>query len=397
MSQSPVVQSPVVQSPAAESPAARRPSPSGPMTSAAPASAPTVRPVPPSPRRDDAARGGTAAGTPGRATTGPDGASRTTGMPSWAAEPGRPAPSSPDVTQRVSGVAPAESAWGAAAAPAASAPAVPATPARAPQPSVRPVRSAPPAGRSTPAPAVRRVLERPAPESAPEPAPVRNAAEVPVGGRAAARLERQAAEAARKKSGRRGGPPARPEPPAQAGPGRDDEPAKRSRVPRRALQGLIALVVIAVGLLGFWSFNAPGAQETSAQSPATSTAPAPTSAAAPVQESVAPSAEVTPTPVGPVRAPIIVLNSTSINGLASDIGDQFTGGGWEVASTGPSPVKDVATTTVYFTEGDPVQQQAAAQLVEQFPDVSGPVPRYFNLPGVDAPGLVVVATGNWQP
>jgi hypothetical protein len=43
-----------------------------------------------------------------------------------------------------------------------------------------------------------------------------------------------------------------------------------------------------------------------------------------------------------------------------------------------------------------VQQQAAAQLVEQFPDVSGPVPRYFELDEA-APGLVVVATGNWRP
>jgi hypothetical protein len=60
-------------------------------------------------------------------------------------------------------------------------------------------------------------------------------------------------------------------------------------------------------------------------------------------------------------------------------------------------VKDVATTTVYFTEGNSVQQQAAAQLVEQFPDVSGPVPRYFDLPDQPTPGLVVVATGNWKP
>jgi hypothetical protein len=319
-------------------------------------------------------------------------------MPSWAAEPGRPAPSSPDVTQRVSGVAPAESAWGTAAATVASAPAGQATPARAPQPAARPVRSAAPA---VPA-AVRSIPGRPAPAPAPEPEPapepVRNAAEVPVGGRAAARLERQAAEAARKKAGRRSGPPARPETPAQAGPGReDDDPETRSRMPRRALQGLVALVVIAVGVLGFWSFNTPGTQETSAQSPATTTAPAPTSAAAPVPESVAPSAEVTPTPVGPVRAPITVLNSTGINGLAGDIGDQFTGAGWEVTSTGPSPVKDVATTTVYFTTGDTVQQQAATQLIEQFPDISGPVPRYFELPDQPAPGLVVVATGNWQP
>jgi hypothetical protein len=163
------------------------------------------------------------------------------------------------------------------------------------------------------------------------------------------------------------------------------------------VQGLVATVVVAVAVLGFWSFTSPGTQETSAQSPATSNAPAPSSAAPPVQESVAPSVEVTPTPVGPVRAPITVVNSTSIAGLAADVGDQFSAGGWDVSGTGKSPVEDVATTTVYFTEGDTVQQQAAAQLVEQFPDVSGPAQRYFELPGQPAPGLVVVVTGNWRP
>jgi hypothetical protein len=235
-------------------------------------------------------------------------------------------------------------------------------------------------------------------QPAAEPTPARRAAEVPVGGRAAARLERQAAEAARKKGGRTSGPPVRSET-GQTGPGRDAAPAAAPRtVPRRALQGLIALVVIAVGVLGFWSFASPATQEISAGTPVTSSAPSSSSAApAVVEETVAPSAEVTPTPVGPVRAPITVLNSTNINGLAGDIGDRFAAGGWEVTGTGKSPVADVATTTVYFTEGDSVQQQAAAQLVEQFPDVSGPVPRYFELAGEPAPGLVVVATGNWRP
>nr|WP_246406377.1 LytR C-terminal domain-containing protein [Modestobacter versicolor] len=319
-------------------------------------------------------------------------------MPSWASEPGPPTPPPHDVTQRVSSAAPADSPWGQPAAQAA----VAAAPARSPQTPARPSRTAPPApplasGR----PAPRLAPEDPAPEPAAEPERSRRAIDVPVGGRAAARLERQAAEAARKKSGRKVGPPDRPAGPALGGPGRDDErrpdPADGPRrFPRRAVQGLVAFVVVAVGVLGFWSFASPEAEETSAQSPVTSTAPAPSGEALPVQESVAPTAELTPAPVGPVRAPITVLNSTSINGLAGDIGDAFTGGGWEVTRTGESPVQDVATTTVYFTEGDSVQQQAAAQLVEQFPDVSGPVPRYFEV-DQDVPGLVVVATGNWRP
>ena len=168
-------------------------------------------------------------------------------------------------------------------------------------------------------------------------------------------------------------------------------------MPGRFVQGVVAVVVIAVGVLGFWSFTSPEASETSAQTPVPSSASASSAAPAPAQESVTPSAEVTAVPVGPVRVPVTVLNSTSINGLAADIGDQFVTGGWEVAATSASPVSDVATTTVYYTEGDTQQQQAAAQLVEQFPDVHGPVARYFDLPDQPDPGLVVVATGNWRP
>jgi hypothetical protein len=242
---------------------------------------------------------------------------------------------------------------------------------------------------------------RPVVEQAPaEPAPARKRSDIPVGGRAAARLERQASEAARKKSGKRAGPVADVAP---GSPGRDAAaPAEADtggrRAPRRVVQGLVAVVVVAVGLLGFWSFQSPGTDETSAQSPVSSSAPATTEPTAPVQETAAPTAEVTPpAPVGPVRAPITVLNSTGINGLAGDLGDAFTGGGWEVTATAESPVQDVATTTVYYTEGDAVQQQAAQQLIDQFPDVYGPVARYFDVPDQPTPGLVVVATGNWRP
>ena len=384
--------------PAVPRPAAS-PAVSGPMTAAAPmtpaapmtAAAPLAgRLQPPALRRDDVT--GPAAGRP----AGPDGAPATTGMPSWAAEPGPATPAPHDMTQRVSLAAPAESPWGSAAAPHAAA-------VEAPRPApARPVRSGPASAPPPARPAAGRTApEQTDPEPVDEPeAPRRNRAEIPVGGRAAARLERVAAEAARKKSGgRRPGPAARPEAAAPpSGPGRDADPdTGPRRLPRRLVQGLVAFVVVAVGVLGFWSFTSPEAKETSAETPVTS-APASTPAAVAPVESVAPTAEVTPpAPVGPVRAPITVLNSTKITGLAADIGDQFTAGGWEVAGTDASPVTDVATTTVYFTEGDTVQQQAATQLVEQFPDVTGPVARYFDVPGQPTPGIVVVATGNWRP
>ncbi|CCH86229.1 protein of unknown function [Modestobacter italicus] len=378
-------------------PAAAGPQPSGPMTAAASPAVAAGRPTPQPSRRGDAvptSPGARAAGAPAR-----DVAPRTTGMPSWAAEPGPPTPPPYDVTQRVSGQAPAESPWGQSPAAPVAARAVqtPSTvppagrPARAAQAPARPPAPAvPPPGRGAATPPV-----LPEPDAA---EPVRRRADVPVGGRAAARLERQAAEAARKKSGKRSGPPTGPGIPAQSGPGRGSEPeAAPRRSSTRLVQGLVATVVVAVGVLGFWSFTSPGTTETAAQTPVTSDAPASSAPVLPSTETAAPTAEVAPTPVGPVFAPITVLNSTRINGLAGDVGDAFSAAGWEVIGTGESPVQDVATTTVYYTEGDTVQQQAATQLAEQFPDVTGPVARYFDVPDEPAPGLVVVATGNWQP
>jgi hypothetical protein len=107
--------------------------------------------------------------------------------------------------------------------------------------------------------------------------------------------------------------------------------------------------------------------------------------------------EVPAVPAAPARAPVTVLNSTQISGLAGDIAAQFAAGGWVTREPVTGEAADVAITTVYYTEGAPEQEAAAAELVAQFPDLSGPAPRFFEVPGVPDPGLVVVATGNWRP
>ncbi len=308
--------------------------------------------------------------------------------------PARPAAAQPpqDATQRVA-PAPADSGpTRAATRPPASG----SQPTRGPQ---TPARPEPPAALTTVAP------ERPADppvDRAPEAVrgPASGPVGGPVGGRAAVRAERQAAEAARKKAGKRAPSGAQ----ASTGASRVTQPAEDQRpgAPRRAVQGLLGVVVVALVVLGVWSFTSPAAEVTSArtpaQSPATSSAPA-TSAApeAAAPEAAVPAVEEVPAPVGPVRAPITVLNSTAINGLAGDVGDQFSAAGWEVVGTAAYPGSDVAATTVYHTDGDVQQEQAAAQLVEQFPDLVGPAVRFFEVPGVASPGLVVVATGNWRP
>jgi len=230
-----------------------------------------------------------------------------------------------------------------------------------------------------------------APVESRAPAPVRGPATGPaVGGRAAKRAERQAAELARQKAAKRNGVP------AVAALEEVDAP---DRKPRRVAKGLVAMVVVACGVLGAYSFVSPHTKDAAAQKPAVaSTDPvvAPDSATLPPLATTAVAAP--PAVVAPVRVPVTVLNATSINGLAAKVKAAIGTKGWASPGVGAYKGGDVAASTVFFTQGDEKQRQAAVQLVDQFPQLTGPAPRFFKLPaGVTAPGLVVVVTGDWKP
>ncbi|MGY1914744.1 LytR C-terminal domain-containing protein [Blastococcus sp. SYSU DS0973] len=206
------------------------------------------------------------------------------------------------------------------------------------------------------------------------------------GGRAAYRAERQAADAARRKAAKRNGTPEVIF---------DDEPERK---PRRVLTGLVAMAVVAGTVLGVYTVTSPENQEAAAQSasapPSVPTVAPPSAALPPLTVDPVP---VEPPVTTPVRVPVTVLNATNVTGLAGKISGVVVAGGWESPGVGAYPGADVATTTVFFTEGDEQQRQAALQLIDQFPDLAGPAPRFFEVADVPAPGLVVVATGNWQP
>lgn len=205
-----------------------------------------------------------------------------------------------------------------------------------------------------------------------------------IGGRAASRAERQAVDAVRRREERRQG--ITPIPPTPGEEGR--------RGSRGLVAALVAVVVVALVLLGFWSFQRPTEQSAASTPVPTSSSAAATSASTPPTTAV-PTATA---PAGPVFAPVTVLNATDVDGLAGEIGSVLTQAGWEVRGEGQYPDQDVAVTTVFYTAGDATQEAAAATLQEQFPDiVGGPSERFFEVDGQPDPGLVVVATGSWQP
>jgi hypothetical protein len=209
------------------------------------------------------------------------------------------------------------------------------------------------------------------------------------GSRAARRAELQAADQARKEAAKRNGTPI-------ISPLDEEKPPRRSRV----LMGLVAMVVVALGVLGVYQVIAPNTDEAASQaSPDTTTSAEVPSVSAlptlPTAPVVVPEAPVDPN----LKLPVTVLNATQTTGLAAKISAVIKGGGWDTPPVAQYPGSDVAATTVFFTKGDETQRQAAVNLVNQFPQVvGGPTPRFFEVPaGVAAPGLIVVTTGDWVP
>jgi hypothetical protein len=213
--------------------------------------------------------------------------------------------------------------------------------------------------------------------------------------RQAREAERQAMESERRKAARRAGVSRSA---LRAADGdRDDAP------PRRGRTGLLLLatVVVALVVLGVYSFTGPLAEETAAtgtptQTSAPASVPAPTGVLPPL--SVEPLPPLAEAPGTPVRLPVTVLNATDVGGLAADAAEAFGAQGWEADGIGEYDGPGVAVTTVFVTAGDEQQRQSALQLMEAFPGVAGgPAERFFDVPGVADPGLVVVLTGEWRP
>jgi Tfp pilus assembly protein PilX len=228
------------------------------------------------------------------------------------------------------------------------------------------------------------------------PAPSRGPATGPVvGGRATKRAERQAIELVRQQAAKRNGVS------SVAVLDEDETPGGKRRVAR----GLFAMVVLALVVLGAYSFVSPHTKVAAAQNNSTAAVDAASAAAAAASDTAALPPLTNSAPVAappavtvPVRLPITVLNATTVNGLAAKAAKAFTAKGWQAPSVGAYKGGDIASSTVYFAQGDEKQRQAAVQLADQFPQLTGPAPRFFQLPaGVSAPGLVVVLTGDWRP
>jgi LytR cell envelope-related transcriptional attenuator len=100
-----------------------------------------------------------------------------------------------------------------------------------------------------------------------------------------------------------------------------------------------------------------------------------------------------PPPPAPARAPLTVLNNSTIHNLGEQVAASIRTKGWQIAETGNFAGR-IPVTTVYFDPGNQAELRAAEQLQHEFPQVRRVFPRYAGLPPTP-PGIVLVVTRDW--
>ena len=161
----------------------------------------------------------------------------------------------------------------------------------------------------------------------------------------------------------------------------------------------VAVLVVALIALQHPSTTAVGASAPRATTPAptTSPSPAPSTASATVDATSTQRASTSATgsaaPSETARLPLVVLNNTTVRGLAEQASARFTAGGWTVTSYG-NYQNDILSTCAYFDPSVAGAQISAEALRAQFTTIKRVVARF---PGLPAGPIVVVLTPDYSP
>jgi hypothetical protein len=97
------------------------------------------------------------------------------------------------------------------------------------------------------------------------------------------------------------------------------------------------------------------------------------------------------TPAAGGKLPLIVLNNTTIQGLAAQAAGTFRAGGWTVTRY-DNYTNDIVSTCAYYDPATPGAQAAATALRAQFPAIKRVQPKFAELP---AGPVVVVLTPDY--
>jgi hypothetical protein len=92
------------------------------------------------------------------------------------------------------------------------------------------------------------------------------------------------------------------------------------------------------------------------------------------------------------QVPLVVLNNSTIAGLAAQAQQQFEAAGWQVSSIG-NLVNDIISTCAYYDPSVPNAKAAATVLRHEFPGIKRVRPKFSGLP---AGPIVVVLTSDYS-
>jgi hypothetical protein len=165
-------------------------------------------------------------------------------------------------------------------------------------------------------------------------------------------------------------------------------PSNRRRIDRigggvLAVLGLVVAVVAVVALRHPNGRQArPVALRTTSTTTITATAPTPTPS---TSSSASATSTSTSASASAHSVPLVVLNSTSIQGLADTASQRFESAGWTVTWSG-NLTNDILSTCAYYDPSDPANEAAAQQLQQQFPEIKRVKERFAELP----PGPIIV-------
>jgi LytR cell envelope-related transcriptional attenuator len=148
---------------------------------------------------------------------------------------------------------------------------------------------------------------------------------------------------------------------------------------------VLGVVVLGIAI---YALRHPSGGKTAAGTPTRSTSRTPSRSAPATHRA---SSTPAPSSASEGKLPLVVLNNSTIQGLAEQARSTFIAGGWQVTSVG-NLRNDIISTCAYYDPTVSGAQQAAEALMGQFPAIKRTAPKFDGLP----PGpIVVVLTSDY--
>jgi hypothetical protein len=159
--------------------------------------------------------------------------------------------------------------------------------------------------------------------------------------------------------------------------------------------GVALLVIALIALRSPTGSGTAAGKNTAARSAPKSTpksSPKSSTKSSPTISTSRPATRTTSSTPAAGKLPLVVLNNTDVNGLATQAKATFEAGGWTVTSTGDL-TNNILSTCAYYDPAAPTAQAAAEALRAQFPAIKRVAPRFAELP---AGPIVVVLTPDYS-